>query len=557
MPELILAAAAYGGYVSPVKLAIYVVLSLAWIPIIGWVSDDADSVGARKGFWSALVLGAWAAAVAAWLILGNFFVSLAVYLVATLVPAAGYVIHRNSLVPDFQKVMTPGHIAGLFSKEAQKLESDESFIFITSNNNEVPVPTAKTPEFFGFKAAHRFFKDAVWRRAYDIIMTPEQEGYNVVYYVDGTPLQQPTMPRDQFDYFSLFVKELAGLDAQEKRKPQKGKFTIFKDGERLNWEVSTAGSTAGEQLRLKQLIQETITKLDQIGLTPDQLERLTALRDVRTGGVFIISGPPKSGVTTTLYAMLRNHDAFLNSITTVEKTVSSQLPNIVQNVFSLSDSGSGITSIGKKLLSVVRMDPDIVGVGDCSDSETAQVAVTAATDGKRVYLSLEAENVLKALSRWIKLVGDKNKAIDPLLGISNQRIVRRLCEECRQAYEPNPDLLRKFNIPADKAKVLYREGKVVYDKRGKPSPCDHCQETGFYGRMCVFETVIIDQQMRAEIKKAKSLSDVATVFRRARMLYLQEQALRRVMAGTTSINEMVRALSVGKEQPARKQAAPQ
>jgi len=193
------------------------------------------------------------------------------------------------------------------------------------------------------------------------------------------------------------------------------------------------------------------------------------------------------------------------------------------------------------------MDPDIVGVADCEDAETAQM-VCASAESKLVYVVIEEESVLRALGKWIKLVGDKNKAVEHLVGLSNQRLLRKLCEQCKQAYEPNSDLLHKFNIPAERAKVLYRTGKVVYDKKGKASPCENCQETGFFGRMCIFETIMLNDQLRNTIKQAKSLTDVGTELRRAKMLYLQEQGLIRVVAGITSINEMVRVLTKSKDQ---------
>ena len=172
----------------------------------------------------------------------------------------------------------------------------------------------------------------------------------------------------------------------------------------------------------------------------------------------------------------------------------------------------------------------------------------AAAESKLIYVVIEEESILRALAKWIKLVGDKNKAVECLLGLSNQRLLRKLCEQCKQAYEPNSDLLRKFNIPAEKAKVFHRTGKVVYDKRGKASPCDNCQETGYFGRMCIFETIMLNEHLRNAIKQAKSLSDVGRELRRAKMLYLQEQGLMRVIAGITSVNEMVRVLSKSKEQ---------
>jgi type II secretory ATPase GspE/PulE/Tfp pilus assembly ATPase PilB-like protein len=136
---------------------------------------------------------------------------------------------------------------------------------------------------------------------------------------------------------------------------------------------------------------------------------------------------------------------------------------------------------------------------------------------------------------------------ETLVGISAQRLLRKLCEQCKQGYEPNRELLRKFNIPAEKAKVLYRAGKMVYDKRGKGTTCENCQGTGFVGRIGIFETIIIDNRLREVIKRSESLSQIGTEFRRAKMIYQQEQALRMVVAGETAVNEMVRIFSTKKK----------
>jgi type II secretory ATPase GspE/PulE/Tfp pilus assembly ATPase PilB-like protein len=134
------------------------------------------------------------------------------------------------------------------------------------------------------------------------------------------------------------------------------------------------------------------------------------------------------------------------------------------------------------------------------------------------------------------------------LGVSSQRLLRILCEQCKQAYEPNKELLRKFNVPAEKAKVFYRAGKVQYDKRGKSLTCENCQGTGFVGRMGVFETIIINDELKNVIRQSSSLAEISTQFRRAKMIYLQDQALKRVIAGTTAIDEMVRVLSTSEKQ---------
>ncbi len=544
MPNLVLSVVEYTGYISIIKLAAFVVLFFLWLPLVGWVFSDAKAVGTREGFWASVVGGTGAAAIIIWLLLPVFIIGALIYVLAVATTALIYVKHRNSRVMDYARILTAEHLKNLFASKGDRLDALKGFLFITANKNEVPIPQPQTPDFFGYKSAYEILSDAIWRRASDIVFTPGSQNYNVTYYVDGAAIKQPAIARGQIEYFIQFLKHLADLDTKEKRKPQKGKFRTRREKDDTDWEVTTAGSTAGEQLILKQLIQQTVARLPEIGLMPEQLEQINTLRNLKQG-LFLVTGPQKSGVTTTLYAMLRNHDAFLNSINTIERRPSAELPNITQTIFSLTDTGT--TTFAKKLQQIVRMGPDIVGVADCQDIETAQTASLAATDGKIIYVTIKADSVVQALGKWIKLVGDRNLIANTLLGISNQRLLRILCEECKQAYAPNKELLRKFNITADKVKALYRTGKVVVGKRGKEMTCEKCQGTGYVGRTGVFEIIALNDQLKNTIKKSKSLSEIGSQFRASKMLYLQEQALRKVINGTTAINEMIRVLSPNKK----------
>jgi type II secretory ATPase GspE/PulE/Tfp pilus assembly ATPase PilB-like protein len=543
MPDLLSATVEYGGYISIIKVVVYLVMFFAWLPLVSWVHDDAKTVETNDVFWTGLILGAGAVGAIIWLLIPIFIVGALFFLMAVAAISLAYVKHRNARVLDFDKVLTIDHLKNLFVSQEKKLEALKSFTFITANNNEIPVPEPRTPDFFGYKTAYEILSDAIWRRASSIIFSPTAQDYQVAYNVDGTSLKQPSIARDQMQYFIRFVKDLADLDTKEKRKPQKGKFKIRQHKDDTSWEVMTAGSTAGEQVRLKPVTQETISRLTDIGLMPEQEQLFNQFRQIKQG-VFIVSGPPKNGVTTTLYSLLRNHDAFINSINTLERQPSAQLPNITQNVFKLTDTGT--TTFAKKLQAVVRMGPDIIGVADCEDAETAQIVSAAAKDGKLVYVTIKADSVIQALGKWLKYVGNKGVVADTLLGVSNQRLLRILCDECKQAYAPDKELFRKFNIAAEKTKVLYRTGKVQYDKHGKPSPCEHCQGTGYFGRTGAFEIVTLNEELRNAMKKSKSLPEIGMQFRRAKMLYLQEQALRKVIAGKIAINEMIRVLSTSK-----------
>ena len=540
MLDLLAASAGYGGYISIIKFLIFMVMFFGWLPLLTWIYQDAEAIETKGIFWTAIVLGAGAAGAIIWLFIPVFIAGMLLYLIVVGAPSLAYVKHRNSKVLDFDKVLTVDHIKNLLVSKEKKLVKFKNFVFITANKNEIPIPEPRTPDFFGYKTAYEILSDAIWRRASSIAFSPTPQDYKVAYYVDGTVLKQPSMGREQMQYFTRFVKHLADLDTKEKRKPQKGTFKVAQGENYTEWEVTTAGSTAGEQVRLKEISHEAIPKLSEIGLMSEQYEQLNRFSEIKQG-VFIISGPNKSGVTTTLYALLRNHDAFINHINTLERQASHNLPNITQNTFNLSDTGT--TTFAKKLQAAVRTGPDIVGVGECEDAETAQVTCTAAADGKLMYVTLKAESVIQAFAKWLKFVGDRRLAAGTLLGISNQRLLRKLCDECKQAYTPDKELFKKFNISAEKTKVLYRAGKVLYDKRGKASMCENCQGTGYFGRTGIFEIILLNNELRKTLMQTKSLPEIGTKFRRAKMLYLQEQALRRVINGTVAINEMIRVLS--------------
>jgi len=540
MPDLLSATAEYGGYISVIKLITYLIFFFAWLPLVGWVHQDTKTIETKGAVWTGVVLGAGIAGAVLWLLIPIFIAGMLFYLIAVGGTSLAYIRHRNSKVLDFDRVLTVDHVKSLIVSKEKKLEALKSFTFITANKNEVPVPEPRTPDFLGYKIAYDIMSDAIWRRASSVVFSPTAQDYQVSYHVDGTALKQPSMAREQMQYFIHFMKHLADLDSKEKRKPQKGRFKIRQNKEDAPWEVMTAGSTAGEQVKLKHVTQEGMARLTEIGLMPDQIEQFDRFRGLKQG-VFLVSGPPKSGVTTTLYALLRNHDAFMNSVNTLERQPAGQLPNITQNIFTLSDTGT--TTFAKKLQTVVRMGPDVVGVAECEDAETAKIACAAARDGKLMYVTVQADNVLQALGKWLKFVGNKNVVAETLIGACNQRLLRLLCDECKQAYTPDKELFRKFNINAEKTKVLYRAGKVQYDKHGKPSTCEKCQGTGYVGRTGIFEIVTLNDELREVLRQSKSLPEIGTQFRRAKMLYLQEQALRKVIAGTVAINEMIRALS--------------
>ena len=541
MPILLAAATEYGGYISPIKVGVFVALFFAWMPLVRWVHTDAKAVRTKVNTWTAVIASTGAGAIIIWLLAPFFVIGLLFYLIAVGATAMAYIVHRNARVADFERVLTINHFKGIFVDEKKKIAAATKGIsFITANENKAPLPEAKSPEAFGYKTACEVFEDAIWRRTSDVLFQPNPQGYSVTYNIDGVPSKQPQKTKEQMEYFIHYLKQLADLDINERRKPQTGNFKVIKNKKEFKWQITTAGSTAGEQVKLTKLEAYSLMNLEDIGLDPDQLLHLKSIRDLDKG-IFIVSGPKKSGVTTTFYALLRNHDPFLNDINTLERHPAAELGNITQNIYSLTDTG--ITTYAKKLQTVLRTAPDIVGIADCEDAQSAQLACAAARDGKIVYVTIEAANAIGALGKWLKFIPDKNLAIENLIGILCQRLTRKLCDECKQAYQPKQNLFKKLNISADKTKLLYRPGDVQYDKRGRAIPCENCQGSGFFGRTGIFEVAIIDDQIKTAMKQAKSLREISSHFRRSGMLYMQEQAVKKVADGVTSINEVIRKFS--------------
>ncbi len=542
MTEMILAQVSYGGYISPIKLAGFVVLIFAWLPLVSWVYIDTQEVRTKKEFWTGLNFGLPAAAAILWFLIPFYLIGILLFIISVLAVFITYVMHRNSLVADFERVLTISHIKGLISNEQKKAQKAVKGLgFVTANGNPVDVPQAKSPDFYGFKVLEDIIDDAIWKRASDISFIPGREEYNVFYKIDGLQIKQEPQSAEEMDYFIRFLKLLADLDINERRKPQTGKFKVKKDNDSYEFIVNTAGSTAGEKILIRRVEEKGLIKLNDLGFTSKQIEEINKFKET-DGGIFIISGPPGSGVSTTFYACIKNHDPFMNNINTIEKEQGKPIQNVTQIYYKLSDTGT--TTYARRIQSMFRTGPDIVGVADCEDQETAKVLTeTLAKDKKVTYVSFTAPSVIQALAKWMKLVPDRNLAIDLLYGISCQRLVRRLCKECREAYQPNREVFKKFNLPADKIKTLYRKGEIEYDKHGKPIVCENCQGTGFVDRVGIYETAFLSPELREQIKEAKSLQEISTLLRKAKMLYLQEQAIRKVAEGVTSINEIIREFS--------------
>lgn len=544
MPMSLMAAVeiGYGGYIAIWKLLLFILAFAGWCMMVKWVFLDTQAVRTNVLLWSLITLLCGPITFFLWLIIPAFFIGLLFYAIVVGGVAMVYITHRNARVADFEKVLTADHFRNLFSNQNKKIEkSSHGLTFISANGNEVPLPEPKSKELEGFVVICEIIDDVLWSRSDITQLIPQKDEYTVVYEIDGMLRKQDPRSLEEIEFCAYYAKQLAGLEVEERRKPQKGHFTtILSDGNRVDWILTTSGSSAGERIVLEKSSDLISRPVDGIGLNENQFETIATLRDI-SKGLILISGPAKSGVTSTFYTLLLNNDPFLNNINTLEKNPSGELQNITQFTYSLSDTGT--TTYARRLQSILRKGPDIIGVADCDDAQTAQLTAAAVKDDRIVYVGMCALSVAETLDQWIKYIKDKSLVADTLEAIINQRLIRKLCPDCRTPYQPNPALFKKFNIPPEEASSFYRPGEIEYDKHGKPIVCEKCQGTGFYGRVGLFETIRITDELRDVIRQAKSTKEITSAFRRSGMLYIQEQAIKKVSAGVTSINEVIRIFS--------------
>jgi len=536
--------AAVDGYTSPLKIIIMLLLITPWLYVAPWVQKDAHHVRAPEPLWSALLLGAGAAGVLLWLIIPMYLLGLAIYIVLTGAALGAYVVYRNSRVPQEHRILTAAHIAsGLRRNPASQIEIISRVKLYDSNARTVLAPDNKTAginERTTYNAAQELLQDIIWRRASEADLSPVGQHARVKLIIDGVAIDRPTMSHADSEAIIQYLKGIGGMDVNELRRPQKGQ--IFADyvGGRIDIELFTTGTTGGQRMQFR-IIQEIIrTNLDELGMSEEVLNRVRQMNQAGSG-LIIVSARPKNGATSTIYSMLRDQDAFIKQLVTLEATPAVDLENITQYAYERTER------LGASLASALRRDPDIVMVDTCPDRETAEIIIQAA-QSKTVLLGMKAPDSFTALAKWVKVCGDASAAVKPLLGVLCQMLLRKLCVSCRQDYRPDPQRLAKLNLSASQAEKLYRPPTgPLTDEKGRPIVCQSCQGSGYVGRTAAFELLEITDELRQLVADNASLSQIRAASRRNNMLYLQEQALRKVIDGVTSIQEVVRVLQQAKK----------
>ena len=379
---------------------------------------------------------------------------------------------------------------------------------------------------------HRFLSQAIERKASDIHIVPEQDRVQLYYRIDGVLQHQVDISREALSAVVSRIKILGDMDITEHRLPQDGRARL-KYGDRLcDLRISTIPTVTGESVAIRVLDKTmSLQRLDALGFTPPDLEAYRGFTK-KPHGMVLVTGPTGSGKSTTLYATLLElkEETPRQHIITVEDPVEYEVSQI--NQIQVKPK-IGFT-FAAALRYIVRHDPDIIMVGEIRDAETAKLGVQAALTGHRVLSSFHTNDAAGALTRLIDMEVESYLVASSVLAVLGQRLVRRVCAHCREPFEPAETIARAFSANGEPVKTLYRA-----------KGCRRCTQTGYSGRVAVYELLVVDEPIRHLVLARQASSTIKQAAIEAGMVPMADNLAAKVREGVTTPQEAFRLGIIG------------
>lgn len=379
--------------------------------------------------------------------------------------------------------------------------------------------------------------EAVRQRASDIHFEPDSEGIRIRFRIDGRLTEMMRCEHAVCAPLVVRLKILGGMDISEKRKPQDGRATIGIDGTAYDVRFSSMPTIHGEKLALRLMQKEYLFRdKRELGMEGEELLRFGNMLS-RPHGLILVVGPTGSGKSTTMYTALGELNREDVNIVTVEDPVEAHLRGV--NQIQVNPK-AGLT-FASVLRAVLRQDPDIIMVGEIRDKETAEAAIQAAITGHLVFSTLHTNSAAAAFVRLSHMGVEPYLIADAVIGVVSQRLVRRLCS-CRTSREATEQERREFDMPAGEPLLL-----------GEPCGCEHCRNSGYFGRIGVFEVMPVTEDIRRAILHGAPSSRIEGIAAAEGMSLLREKAARLVCSGVTSVEEYKRIFGENERTEAKRQ----
>lgn len=380
------------------------------------------------------------------------------------------------------------------------------------------------------RLVNALLSDAVKRSASDIHFEPEHDFLRIRYRIDGVLRQIRSLHRNYWAALAVRLKVMSGMNIAEMRAPQDGRISLSVSGHPVDFRVSSLPTTEGENIVLRVLDrQKGLLLLDQLGLHEDSLSILRLMM-ARPEGILLVTGPTGSGKTTTLYSVLNHLNTETVNIMTLEDPVEYPMSMIRQTSVNEAiklDFANGVRNM-------MRQDPDIILVGEIRDSETADMAFRAAMTGHQVFSTLHTNSAIGAIPRLLDTGILPDIMTGNIIGVIGQRLVRKLCVQCKEPYEPSTIEHQLLGVG------MGGEVPSVFRANG----CVHCDHQGYKGRLALMELLKFDAEIDELITQRASYRELTKVAFSKGFKPLAEDGVRRVLEGVTSLDEVSRVIDM-------------
>ena len=365
-------------------------------------------------------------------------------------------------------------------------------------------------------------EQAIRQRASDIHIEALEEKVRVRYRIDGALYEKMVYDNSLLPAIATRIKIMGGMDISEKRKPQDGRMSIEVDRQEYDIRISSIPTVHGEKLVLRLSSKLNLTRSKkELGLSDAEMGIFDHML-AHPYGIIFVTGPTGSGKSTTLYTALSELNTENVNIVTVEDPVEADIEGINQIQVN--------PTFASALRSILRQDPDIIMIGEIRDRETASIAVQASITGHLVVSTMHTNNAVGTLNRMADMGVESYLIADSMVGVIAQRLVRKLCPHCKKSHMATTEEKKLLRLPPDKEKEIY-----------EPGGCHFCNQTGYLGRIGVFEMMEVNDDMRKLISANASTEKLTEAARRTGMHTLRENAVQYVLDGVTSVEEMLRA----------------
>jgi type II secretory ATPase GspE/PulE/Tfp pilus assembly ATPase PilB-like protein len=551
-----------GFYLSLLKMSAAWLVFLAWVKTTDWISTDCQEMKKLNyQQWNPIVVGSFMAAFVLLWLLPSFWIGFPLLVIAYAVPLTVYIVRRNSEVSPSERVLTREHLRYWFAAHAGKLgmkvekvkaapEEAGSAVKLTADGgpdertNQVRLLTAKQSK--GLMAAREIVTECLANHATAMMLDYTQQAAAMRIMIDGVWAARDAKPREIADPALHALKALCGLDAGERRNRQEGQFAAEHDSIRYSGTLVAQGTSSGERVLLQFRDKKIRLKtLDELGMrTKVQEQLLEAIGAPH--GLVLFSAIPDGGLRTTMDVALRSCDRFTREFATLEEASNRyvEVENIPVTVYDMADGASPEDELPKLL----RSQPNVVVVRDMVNAQTAGILYQDAAGERMILSTVRAADCAEALMRMLALGAPPAEFAKVVAAVINQRLVRKLCDSCKEAYTPTPDILAQLGIPEGRVKAFYRPpqppqpGAATSKDNPPKEPCKVCGATGYFGRTAIFELLLVGDAVRAVLAKTPKLNLLRQAARKDGMKSLQEEGALLVIKGTTSLPELIRVL---------------